>query len=196
MTSCSSACNSLLIYIRYRNQVLIRNLIGNNLFEPPALPVPSPHAVLPDLTQHLWLEQIPAPRYLGLHCVCRIEVSGSPRVGDWQTGQWLDSRYLRSQSTFQRSGAFRLLWRYTTRIWLCACSYVSMLWCVLSSCWNFASSSRVCWKPVCCSCLLKSIVFHGVQATIVVIVIMIIIIIAVCFFVKAFIHVSSHRPIQ
>jgi len=83
----------------------IRKLIENKLFALPAWPVPSPDTVLPDVTQHLWLEQIPAPRYLGLCYVCLIEVSGSARVGDWQPGHWLDSRYLPSQSTFQRSRA-------------------------------------------------------------------------------------------
>lgn len=39
---------------------------------------------IPDLTQHLWLDQISAPRYVGLCCVYLMEVSGSPRAGDQQ----------------------------------------------------------------------------------------------------------------
>jgi hypothetical protein len=173
--------------------------IENQLFALPALPVPSPDTVLPDLTQHLWLEQIPAPRYLGLHSVCLIEVSGSARVGDWQPGHWLDSRYLNSQSTYQRSRPSPIV--TTHRGWFNFAPPAIALWCCLS-CHpvGILLPAQGCVKtrsdPVCFNCLLKSIVFHGAQTTVVNVIIVItsIIIVLVVVFVKAFTFESFPSP--
>ena len=121
-----------------------RKLRETQLFAHPALPVPSPDTVLPDVTQHLWLEQIPAPRYLGLCSVCRIEVSGSARVGGLTTWSLAWTAIFVFPVNLSALQGFV----YCNDTPWSASSNLTVVVAVLSCCWNFASSSRVCLDPV------------------------------------------------